>query len=98
MIELFASAAVNVLLVSLVVGAGLPALFALGIKSMAYGVGGDAEVSHETGHPVGKIVGGLLFALVVAFILTGIAIVVASGLGMTVSFAHVFPTFAPKSH
>ena len=38
----------KVLLAGLVLGAGLPVLFALGIRSLAYGAGGDAEV-HEPG-------------------------------------------------
>ena len=98
MMNLFATAVWQVALVSLVIGAGLPALFALGIKSMAYGVGGDAEISRESGHPVGKIVGYMIFALVLAFILVGIAIIVSSGLGMKVSFEHIYPTFVPKGH
>ncbi|QQR99703.1 MAG: hypothetical protein IPK37_11920 [Austwickia sp.] len=97
MLTLLASAAWKVLAISLLVGAGLPALFALGVKSMAYGAGGDAELDHASGHPVGKVIGLAIFALVLFFIGTGIAIVVASGLGQTVSFEHVFPTFAPKA-
>ncbi len=97
MLALLASAAWKVLAVSLLVGAGLPALFAVGVKAMAYGAGGDAELDHAAGHPIGKIVGIAIFALVLFFIGTGIAIVVASGLGQTVSFEHIYPTFAPKA-
>lgn len=96
MLELFASSIGKVLGIGLIVGAGLPALFALGIKSMAYGVGGDAEVDHAAGHPVGKLVGYLCFAIVLVAIAVGIAIIVSSGLGYSVSFEHVFPTFAKK--
>lgn len=96
MISLFTTAVINVLLISLLVGAGLPALFSVGIKAMAWGVGGDAEIDHARPHPMGRIIGWLCFALVLAFIATGIAIVVASGLGMKVSFEHIFPTFVPK--
>ena len=32
----------NVLWVGLLLGAGLPAIFALGIRALSYGVGGDA--------------------------------------------------------
>lgn len=98
MAGLFADAVWKVAAVSILVGAGLPALFAVGIRAMAYGVGGDAEVGMPEGHPVGRVVGYLIFALVLAFILTGIAIIVSSGLGMKVSFEHVYPTFAPKGH
>lgn len=97
MLALLASAATKVLVVSLLVGAGLPALFAVGVKSMALGAGGDAEVDHAAPHPLGRVLGILIFALVLFFIGTGIAIVVASGLGQQVSFEHVFPTFQPKA-
>ena len=98
MLNLFVDAVWQVALISLLIGAGLPALFALGINSMAYGVGGDAEVSHEGGHPIGKVLGYAIFALVLAFVLIGISIIVSSGLGMKVSFEHVYPTFVPKGH
>lgn len=98
MMSLFGTAVWQVALFSVIIGAGLPALFAVGIKSMAYGVGGDAEVSHESGHPLGKVVAYLIFAIVLAVILTGLAVIVGSGLGMKVSFEHVYPTFVPKSH
>ena len=38
----------KVLIAGLVLGAGLPVLFGLGIRSLAYGAGGDPEL-HETG-------------------------------------------------
>lgn len=96
MLALLASAATKVLIVSLLVGAGLPALFAVGVRAMALGAGGDAEVDHAAPHPWGKVAAFLIFGLVLFFIGTGIAIVVASGLGQQVSFEHVFPTFQPK--
>lgn len=96
MFQLFLNALGEVTLVALIVGAGLPALFSVGIRALAYGSGGDAEVSHEAGHPVGKVVAYLCFALVLACIALGIAIVVSSGLGYKVSFDHVFPTFVKK--
>lgn len=96
MLQSFFTAIWQVLLVGLVIGAGLPAIFALGVKSMAYGVGGDAEDDHAAGHPAGKVVGVLLFAVVIAAIALGIAIIVSSGFGYQVSFEHIFPTFVPK--
>jgi hypothetical protein len=38
----------RVLAASLILGAGLPALFALGVRALAYGAGGEAEL-HESG-------------------------------------------------
>ncbi len=96
MLSLFFAAIFQVLLVGILVGAGLPALFSVGIKALAWGAGGDAEVSHEAGNPAGTVLAYLCFALVIVFIGLGIAIVVASGLGYHVDFAHVIPTFTKK--
>ena len=91
----------KVLLASVILGAGLPALFALGIRSLAYGAGGDAEV-HESGvsgptaHPIGTVVGYLLFAIVVLGVVLGITFIVASGFGKALSFEHVYPTIVDK--
>jgi hypothetical protein len=78
----------QVLLVSLVLGAGLPVLFGLGLRATAWGAGGDAE-EHDAGeaprpHPVGRLLGTLCFALALAGVLLGITVVVASGLGYEV--------------
>ena len=85
---------VQVLFAALVLGAGLPAIFALGMRSLAYGTGGTAEVSVETkAHPVGKALAGVCFAVVVVAILLGIAWVVANGMGYKLVFDHFLPAF-----
>ncbi|WP_030440295.1 hypothetical protein [Actinoplanes subtropicus] len=94
-------AAWKVLLAGLVLGAGLPLLFALGVRSLAWGAGGDAE-THAAGsagpkaQPIGTVIGWLLFAVVLAGIALGITFIVASGLGKQLSFEHVFPTIVNK--
>lgn len=91
----------KVLLASILLGAGLPTLFALGVRSLAYGAGGDAEV-HESGvtgptpHPIGTVVGYALFAVVALGVLLGIAFIVASGFGKALSFEHVYPVIVDK--
>ena len=91
----------QVLVAGLILGAGLPALFGLGIRSLAYGAGGDAEV-HESGvtgptpHPIGTVVGWALFAIVLLVVLLGITFIVASGFGKELSFEHVYPTVVSK--
>ena len=91
----------KVLLASLILGAGLPALFSLGIRSLAYGAGGEAEV-HESGvtgpraHPIGTVAGYALFAVVVLGVLLGITFIVASGFGKALSFEHIYPTIVDK--
>jgi hypothetical protein len=91
----------KVLAASLILGAGLPVLFALGIRSLAWGAGGDAEV-HETGvtgptaRPIGTVIGWILLIIVLAGVVLGITFIVASGFGMKLSFEHVFPTIVKK--
>jgi hypothetical protein len=91
----------KVLLASLLLGAGLPTLFALGIRSLAWGAGGDAEV-HESGvtgpspHRIGTVVGWLLFLIVLAGVVLGITFIVAGGSGKALSFEHIYPTIVNK--
>ena len=87
----------KVLPAGLVLGAGLPLLFALGIRSLAYGAGGDA--SSSTGrapHPVGTVVAWILFVVGLLGVALGITFIVASGFGKALSFEHIFPTIVDK--
>lgn len=86
----------KMLVIGLIAGAGVPTVFALGVRSLAFGAGGDAEVDHAPPHPVGRALALVCFAVVVAVVVVGLAIIVASGLGKEVSFDHVFPTFSDK--
>ena len=54
MFQLFGNAIGQVVAVSVLVGAGLPALFAFGIRALAAGEGGSAEVSGVAGKPAMK--------------------------------------------
>ncbi|EXG81521.1 hypothetical protein [Cryptosporangium arvum] len=90
-------AAWKVLLIGLVLGAGLPTLFAFGIRTMAWGQGGSAEVDTASApHPAGRVVGILCFALVLLAVVLGITYIVAYGFGKELSFEHVYPTIQNK--
>lgn len=71
----------EVFLFALLFGVTLPAVFAAGVRAMAWGTGGDAETSHERPHPAGRVVGTLCFALVLAAIAYGIYLVIMTGQG-----------------
>jgi hypothetical protein len=86
----------RVLLVSLAFGAGLPLIFALGLRSAAWGAGGEAEVSRARPHPLGWIAGAVLLLVVLAGVALGITIIAASGFGQSVSFEHGFPSIVAK--
>ena len=86
----------KVLLASLILGAGLPVLFALGVRARAFAAGGDAEVDGGRPRPVGNVLALVCFVLVLLGIALGMTIVDASGLGKAVSFQHVYPTIVSK--
>ena len=88
---------VQVLFAALLLGAGLPAIFALGMRSLAYGAGGTAEVAVESKpRPVGKVLAAVCFGVVVVAILLGISWIVGTGMGYTLVFDHLIPAFRKK--
>ena len=90
----------QILLVGLLLGAGLPLLFAVGVRAMAWGAGGEAEVNGGAAarpHPAGRALGILCFAVVLLAVALGITYIVASGFGKALSFEHVIPTLVDKS-
>jgi len=87
----------RVLLVGLLLGAGLPTLFALGVRSLAWGAGGDAsQTVASRGNPAGRPLGWLCFAVVLLGVVLGITFIVASGFGKALSFEHIYPTVIDK--
>jgi hypothetical protein len=90
-------AAWKILVVGVILGAGLPALFAVGVRSMAYGQGGDAELAAGTvPHPAGRLVAGICFLVVALAVVLGITYIVATGFGKVITFDHVFPMITSK--
>jgi hypothetical protein len=99
---LFLEAAGQVAVIALILGAGLPALFALGVRSFALAGAGDprdtAVPSDATRLPAPllRTLGVVCFLVVVAAVVLGLTIIIATGFGQEVSFENVFPTFVPK--
>lgn len=86
----------SVLWVGLLLGAGLPAVFALGIRALSYGVGGDADATDHVPHPAARVVAYLCFAVVLVAVAAGIGVIVAHGLGMRLVMDGLVPTFVAK--
>jgi len=96
----------KVLLWSVILGAGLPAVFALGVRALAWGAPaqGDASggtvsggtVSLGSGRPAGKVIAAVLFLVVLYCVAAAIVFIVATGKGEDISFAHVIPTIKAK--
>jgi hypothetical protein len=107
-LPLFLSAVGQVAVVALVLGAGLPALFALGVRSFALAspdtrgraVARGSTVGSATAPrlpaPVLRAVGALCFLVVVLAVVLGLTLIIATGLGQSVSFEHVVPTLTPR--
>ena len=91
----------KVLAAGLILGVGLPLLVALGIRSLAYGAGGDTEV-HESGvtgpapRPMGTVIAWVLFVIVLLGVVLGITFIVVSGFGKALSLDHIIPTIVDK--
>ncbi|MFC7530669.1 hypothetical protein [Actinoplanes sp. GCM10030250] len=90
----------QVLLAGLILGAGLPVLFALGIRSLAWGAGEAAVtgsgVTAGERRPIGTAIGYALFAVVVLGVLLGLTFIVANGFGYKLEFSHFYPTLVAK--
>jgi hypothetical protein len=91
-VVLAADGAWKVLLTSLLLGAGLPVVFAFGVRARASVAGGPADGDRSARHPWGTALFALCLLLVLAGVALGITIVVASGFGKAVSFQHIYPT------
>lgn len=98
MLDLFFQAAWKVLVAGLVLGAGIPALFSLGLRFSSVGAPDpDAPVTQGGSRAVPLTLGSVCFLLAAVAVAIGITVIVAAGFGKVVSFEHVFPTLVPKS-
>lgn len=88
----------QVLIASVVLGAGLPVIFALGVRSLAWGTtseGGDATPA-RAGNPMGKILAVVLFAVVLYVLALGIYYVIVAGHGKELAFNGIWPSQVAK--
>jgi len=83
----------RVLVAGLVLGAGLPILYALGVKSQAWANG---DLPGTPANPAGRAVATLLYGVVVLAILIGLGYIVAHGLGYTLVWTGGVPSFTHK--
>ena len=76
----------QVILVGLLLGAGLPALFAFGLRLLGSGTTATVDASGtqvRTRHPLATIGAGVCFAIIVIAIVTGILFIMADFLDHT---------------
>jgi hypothetical protein len=95
-VELALDASWEILLWSLLLGAGLPAVFALGVRSLAGGAGGSSHADGGSPRLLAWALATLCFAVVLASVALAITFIVASGFGKALDFEHVVPTLTDK--
>lgn len=86
----------RVLIACLILGAGLPVIFTVGLRELA--VAGNAMTSPDRSSVPGvhRAIAYVLFAIVVIAILLGLAFIMASGLGYSITFDGVLPIIKKK--
>jgi hypothetical protein len=83
----------RILVAGLALGAGLPILFALGVKSLAWAHG---DLPDTARNPFGRWLAVLLFAVVLLAIVLGIGYIVAHGFGYTIAFDGLMPSISKR--
>lgn len=96
MLQLFAASAAQVALAAVLLGAGLPVLFALGVRStILAGPGTDASAPQQP-RPLLRVLGILCYVLVLCAVAVGLTVIIATGFGKEVSFEHIIPMLVDK--
>lgn len=85
----------KVLAAGLVLGAGLPALFAVSVRGMAM-ANGTALAGAAKARPWGRVLAWVLFAVILLAVAYGLMFIIATGFGKTVSLEHVIPVLVDK--
>lgn len=78
-----------VLIVGLVLGAGLPVLYSVGIRLLAWGAGaerGDTPEHPGPKHKAVRVLAYIIFTVVGLTVLLGISVIVLSGFGLKLGF------------
>lgn len=86
-----AEGAWSVLVAGLLLGAGLPAIFALGIRALSYGAVDGQKVSDHQPHHGMRALAFACFGVVILAVALGIGVIVASGFGLEVQMG--WPVF-----
>lgn len=86
-----ADGAWQVLVVGLIFGAGLPALFSLGVRQQSF-----AHHKHGVKAALHRMAAVTSFAVVLIAVLAGLSFIVAHGFGVRIAFDGLIPTFTSK--
>ena len=85
----------RVLVTCLILGAGLPALYTVGLRQLAAANGADS--APQAGSlAVHRALAVIIFAVVIGAVLLGLAFITAHGFGFTITFDGVLPVIKKK--
>jgi hypothetical protein len=82
----------RVLLAGLLLGAGIPSLFAIAVNGLAMASGGEAAQGNPP-KPVGKVIAVAVLLLILLLVVYGLAWLIFTSLGYKVGFSGILPTF-----
>lgn len=83
----------RVLAAGLLLGAGIPTLFALAVNGMAMANGGEAADGRAP-RPIGKLIAAVVLLLILVIVAYGLAWLIFTSLGYKVGFSGILPTFS----
>ena len=83
----------KVLLAGLLLGAGIPTLFAMAVKGLATAEGGEAA-GGASPRAAGKLMAAVFFFIILTLVVYGLAWLIFTSLGFKVGFSGPFPTFS----
>lgn len=86
----------KVLAAGLVLGAGLPIIYGLGLRALGMGTTTTADGQTTASTAAGKLVFAICLAVVFIGIALGLMFIIATGLGKQLVFEGILPTIAPK--
>lgn len=86
-------------LAGILLGAGLPVLFAVGVKALAWGTAGGSTSTHTRPNPLGKVIAAVILLVVLYAIAAGIVYIIATGKGSDydITFEHLIPEITQKA-
>lgn len=74
----------QVLVIGLILGAGVPAVFSLGVRAWTWGASDVDTIVEHRPHLIAKVAAAACFLVVLGAIVLGIGIIIAGGFGLDV--------------
>ncbi len=86
----------KVLAAGLVLGAGLPFVYGLGLRALGIGTTTTADGTTTKANTTGKLIFTICLAIVLIGVALGLMFIIATGLGKQLVFHGILPAIEPK--